>query len=108
MVGAGIGGALVHGHKMGPRRIGAGHDAHQGIGIIVTHRLTEARDTVAEQVQGLQQRGLVLAENVMPHHRIGAGDTGEVAKTAGSIAEDLCGVALPGQSIHQRKGQQMG
>ena len=90
---------------MGPGRIGAGHDAHQGIGIIVADRLAEAGNTVAEQVQGLQQRGLVLTKNVVPHQRIGAGDTGEVAKTAGSIAEDLRGVALPGQGIHQRKGQ---
>jgi hypothetical protein len=33
----------------------------------------------------------------VPHHRVTGGDTGEIPKTAGSVAENVEGIALPGQ-----------
>ena len=107
MVGARIGGAPVHSQKVGPGGVRPSHDAHQGIGIFIFHRLAEAGDAIAELVQRLQQGRLVFTKDVVPHHRIGAGNAGEVAKTAGSITEDLGGISLPGQRIHQRERQQM-
>ena len=107
MPGAGVGSAPVHGQKVGPGGVGPGHDAHQGLVVVVLDGVLEAIDTVPEQGQRFQHRLPILAEDVVPHHRVGAGDAGKVAKAAGGVAENLGGIALPGQGVDQRERQQM-
>ncbi|MNQ68424.1 hypothetical protein D3C85_829770 [compost metagenome] len=86
---------------------GAGEHAQQSMPVSMIDRLAQTIEVAAEAVENAQHRLAVGEEDVVPHHRIAAGDAGEIAKATGSVAEDLEVLALVGQRVDQAEGQQV-
>ncbi|MNH46293.1 hypothetical protein D3C79_1090120 [compost metagenome] len=52
-------------------------------------RVAQGVEVAAKSIQGAQDSLAVGEEDVMPHGRIAASDSGEIAETTGSVPEDL-------------------
>ncbi|MCY1425077.1 hypothetical protein D9M71_408560 [compost metagenome] len=108
---------VVHGVHIGPLgqdfaevltgNPGAREDAHQLLPVPLVDSLAQVVEVVAEYIEDAQHRLAVGEEDVVPHHRIAAGDPREVAEAAGGITEDFQIFTALGQRIDQREGQQV-
>src|SRR5471032_421261 len=70
-------------------------------------RVAQGVEVATESVQGAQHRLAIGKEDVMPHHRITAGDTREIAETTRGVAENIEIFVTFSQRVHQTKSQQM-
>ncbi len=86
---------------------GAGEDAQQLMPIPGVDRVAQSVEVVAKYVQCTQHGLAIGEEDIVPHHRITAGDPREITETASGIAENLQVLAALGQRIDQGEGQQM-
>ena len=84
-----------------------GEHAQQLMAVSRIHRVAQGVEVTAEGVQGAQHRFAIGEEDVVPHHRIAAGNPREIAEAAGGVAENLEVLVALGQRIHQAKCQQM-
>ncbi len=64
-------------------------------------------EVAAEGVQGAQHRFAIGEEDVVPHHRVAAGNPREVAETTGGVTENIEVLITLGQRVHQAKCEQM-
>ncbi|CRQ29534.1 hypothetical protein PAERUG_E16_London_17_VIM_2_04_14_00224 [Pseudomonas aeruginosa] len=86
---------------------GARENAQQLVPVPSVDGLAQRVEVVTKNIQ-CTQHGLAIGEkDVVPHHRVAAGDPREIAETAGGIAEYLQILAALGQRIDQREGQQV-
>ena len=86
---------------------GAGEHAQQLMPIPSVDRIAQGVEVVAKRIQCAQHGLAVGEEDIVPHHRITAGDPREVAETASGIAENFQVLAALGQRVDQGKGQQV-
>src|SRR5690606_5931752 len=85
----------------------AGKYAQQLMPIPGVDRVAQGVEVIAKRVQCAQHRLAVGEEDVVPHHRIAAGDPREIAETTSGITKNLQVLAALGQRVDQGKGQQM-
>ena len=84
---------------------GTGKHPEQVMTITLGNGFAQSIQVIAEGVQGAQYGITVGNEDVVPHHRVTAGNTGKVSEASRGIAEDLQVFAALGQRINQGKGQ---
>ncbi len=68
-------------------------------------RIAQSVEIATEGVQGAQHRLAIGQEDVVPHHRVAAGNPREIAETTGGVTENLKVLVALGQRIHQAKGK---
>ena len=85
----------------------AGKHAQHVMSVAGVDRRAQGVKIATKGIEYPQYRIAVGEKNVMPHHRIAAGNPGEIAKTTGGVAEYLQVLAAFGQRINQTEGQQM-
>jgi len=85
----------------------AGEYPQQLVPVPSIDRVAQGVEVAAKSVQGAQDGLAVGEEDVMPHGRIAASDTGEITKPSGSVPEDLEVFIALGQRVDQTKGQQV-
>src|SRR5947209_8889791 len=72
-----------------PDRAGAYEPFVQHLTVAAADRPLQGGQILAEPLQEFQDRLAVGEKDVAPHDRVGGGDAGEVAETAGGIGDDL-------------------
>src|SRR6516162_1680823 len=72
-----------------PDRPRPGEEILQFVALAPTDRALQGGQVFVEALQDLEHRFAVVEKNVAPHHRIGGGYPGEVAKPAGREFDDL-------------------
>ena len=108
---------VVHGVHIGPTGQdfaemltgypGARENAQQLVPVPSVDGLAQRVEVVTKNIQCTQHRLAIGEKDVVPHHRVAAGDPCEITETAGGIAEDLQVLAALGQGVDQGEGQQV-
>ena len=102
-----IGSASQYFAEMFPGSLGASENAQQLVPVSFIDRGAQRVEVGTKIVQGMQHCLAVGEKDVVPHHRIATGDTGEIAKTTCRVAEYLEILMALGERINQSEGQQM-
>jgi len=84
-----------------------GEHAQQLMTITRIHCIAQGVEITAESVQSTQHRFAIGEKDVVPHHRVAAGNSREIAETTGCVAENIQVLIALGQRVHQTKCQQM-
>src|SRR5690554_2432372 len=75
-----IAGLVEQGFEVVARVAGAVEGGQHGVAVTALHGAAQPREARFEVVQGRQHRLAVGDEDIAPHHRVAAGDAGEVTK----------------------------
>ncbi len=82
-----IGSASQYFAEMFPGGAGASEHAEQLVPVSFIDRGAQRIEVATKIVQGVQHRFAIGEEDVVPHHRVAAGDAGEIPETAGRITK---------------------
>ena len=102
-----IGSASQYFAEMFPGSPGAREHAQQPVPVSFIDRGAQGVEVGTKIIQGMQHRLAIGEEDVVPHHRVATGNTGEITKSTRRVTEDLEILMALGERINQTEGQQV-